>query len=126
MLTSAFCVHNDREGVVSIISVAGELDVATAPVLQSALDRACMHGADHILVDLTNTGFLESTGLRTLLRASQQRSGSASLSIVCPNANVRRVFELTGIAKLLALHDDRSAALRWHHQRAETLSVARA
>lgn len=121
---NSFCVDNAREGVVSIISVAGELDIATAPVLQTALDGVWADGARHVLVDLTNTGFLESTGLRTLLMASQRASGTASLSIVCPNAGLRRVFELTGIDDLLVMHDDRTTALRWHQRRAQTASVS--
>ncbi len=121
---TAFCVDNAREGVVSIISVAGELDVATAPALQTALEGAWADGARHVLVDLTNTGFLESTGLRTLLIASQKASGAASLSIVCPNAGLRRVFELTGVDELLVMHDDRATALQWHQRRAQTVGVS--
>jgi len=118
MVPTACCVREDRDGVVSIISVAGELDIATAPTLQSALDRVHMCGANHILVDLSETDFLETTGLRTLLTASRRSAGKGSLSIVCPNPNVRRVFELTGVAELLVLHDDRTSAIRWHHRRA--------
>ena len=125
MLPQAFRVRNDHVGVVSIVSVAGELDIATAPTLQTALEHADTDGARHVLVDLTDTRFLETSGLRTLLRASQRMSAGGSLSIVCPNACVRRVFELTGTADLLALHDDRASALRWHERRVDTVSAAR-
>jgi len=33
---------------------------------------------------------------------------------LCPNPRVRRVFELTGVAELVAIHDDRASALDWH------------
>ncbi len=112
MLPVAFCVRSDFDGVVSIISVAGELDIATSPQLQSELDLVFADGAQHVVIDLTETDFVETTGLRILLKASRQTCGS--LSILCPNPRVRRVFELTGVAELVVLHDDRASALDWH------------
>jgi len=114
MLPVAFCVRSDFDGVVSIISVAGELEIATSPQLQSELDLLFNDGAQHVLIDLTETDFVETTGLRTLLKASRQTCGTPSLSILCPNPRVRRVFELTGVAELVALHDDRASALDCH------------
>jgi len=114
MLPVAFWVRSDFDGVVSIISVAGDLDIATSPQLQSELDLVFNDGAQHVLIDLTETDFVETTGLRILLKASRQTCGTASVSILCPNPRVRRVFELTGVAELVVLHDDRASALDWH------------
>ena len=123
MRSEAFCVRSDLDGAVAVISVAGEVDIGTAPALHSALEHAYLEGADDILVDLSDTSFIESSGLRTLLIASQKASRAGCLSVVCPNANVRRVFELTGLGALLSLHDDCGAALAWHAQRAHAIKI---
>jgi anti-sigma B factor antagonist len=109
-----------------VLSVAGEVDIATAPTLHAALEHPDLDGVQHILVDLSDTSFLESSGLRVLLMASQRTSRRGSLSIVCPSTSVRRVFELTGLAGVLALHEDRKEALAWHHQRTAVCSDAHA
>jgi len=84
----------ERDGVVR---VRGELDVATASALEKLLLRPREPG-EHVRLDLSELGFMDSTGLRVLLRAQQAaESGGWEVSLVGISAPVRRLFDLSGV-----------------------------
>jgi anti-sigma B factor antagonist len=89
-----FEVRVDRDGARSIVRVFGELDIATAPQLEKALETATAEGSA-LVVDLTETTFLDSTGLRTMVHAARAASG---FTLVCPAENnaVLRVVTFAG------------------------------
>ena len=62
-------VRLDEDGDSLAVRVAGELDIATAPALESALLHALDSGAASILVDLERVSFIDSMGLRVLVWA---------------------------------------------------------
>ena len=88
-----FAVHRDGD----TITVAGELDLATAPELRAVLDG--VNGTDTVTVDLDTTTFVDSQGLATLTAAKQHLEGR--LRIVNARDNVRRVFEITNLDTVL-------------------------
>jgi anti-sigma B factor antagonist len=79
--------------------VHGELDQGTAPQLRGALGNVLGDSAGAVLVDLSGCEFIDSTGLSLLVEA-KRRLGDASraFGVCCPDADVRRLLELTGIA----------------------------
>jgi anti-sigma B factor antagonist len=81
------------EGVV--VRVTGEVDIVTAPVLKRHLDSAIASGRPTIVIDLSDTTFLDARGVGVLVtaRADVGRNGG-SLLIRKPPALVRRVLEL--------------------------------
>jgi anti-sigma B factor antagonist len=85
-------VARPRGGVVVVVT--GELDVATAPELDAAL-LAAEVGAEQVVVDLTRLSFLDSTGLKILVR-SARRVGTP-FTLVCPSDN-RAVARVLGFA----------------------------
>jgi len=90
-----------RPGTLELV-LHGELDVATAPRVDAAL-AALRDDERELRVDLSDLAFLDSTGLRTLLRASrvaQERGGR--LAMVPGPSAVQRVFELTGLVDQFA------------------------
>ena len=96
------------DGVASI-RVAGELDVATAPDL-----RACLLDAiattRTVVVDLTDLGFIDSTGIGVLIGAAKRlaaEGGEIRLQGVRPKT--MRVFEITGVARMIAIEPAASA-----------------
>jgi anti-sigma B factor antagonist len=100
-----FELTTTRRASATVVAVAGELDIATAPLLADRL--AAVRAADPagaIMVDLSGTEFVDSTGVRTLAHASRERAGFA---LVCPSDNlaVTRVLELTGFNEVLTVHD---------------------
>jgi anti-anti-sigma factor len=93
------------------VRVRGEVDIATAASLTAALDAAIRETRGAFVVDLSDTAFLDSSGLNVLLRARAVLGrADRALVLVCPPGPARRVFEIAGIADLLALFDSRDQA----------------
>ena len=98
-------------GVVSV-AVSGELDLYTAPQLEQALAVAAEDGARGLLVDLAECEFIDSTALGALLDAHRRLgAGDRRLTVVAPDPQIRRVFELTGLDRVLTLHASQADAL---------------
>jgi anti-sigma B factor antagonist len=91
------------------IQVAGELDLAVAERLREALER-CQ--GPHVLVDLADCRFIDSTGIATLVRAHQSAAGEGRLLAVhSPRDQVRRVFEISGLTANGLVFETREEAL---------------
>lgn len=87
-----------------LVGAAGEIDIATAPTLEAALNAALDDGSERIAVDLSEVTFMDSTGLRSLIstqRRLEERGGS--LAIVAPGGPARRLLEIAGVAGTLRL-----------------------
>ena len=78
-----------------IVTVSGEIDLASAPKLETAL----VAEADQtVIVDLLEVGFMDSTGLRSLLSARDAlEEGGGRLLLVFGEGPVERILELTGL-----------------------------
>jgi anti-sigma B factor antagonist len=97
----------------TVLAVAGEVDIASAPDLGSALDAAVEAGAHDLWIDLTATTFIDSTCLHVLIEANRlARELHHRFAVVCPPGTVRRVFDVAGVAEALPLYDDVSSAHR--------------
>ncbi len=89
-----------------VISLRGELDLASAPALASELYDAASDGFDQLVVDLSGLDFMDSTGLSVLLEA--QRAADTDhhgFSLRRGPAQVQRVFEVTGLVDRLPFED---------------------
>lgn len=91
----------------AILTVRGEVDMASAPQLQAALEQA-QQGGKTLVVDMTQVGFLGSAGLSTLLAVS--KAAPDQLRVVA-SREVARPIELTGLDKLLAVYNTLEAAV---------------
>lgn len=104
--------RTSRDGV-DVLSVEGELDIATAPRLIAALNDAVAGAVRSVVVDLSSVAFMDSTGLALLINAdrrlSRRRKGFA---VVCPEGSLHRVFELTDMVDRLSVCADRETAAR--------------
>jgi len=101
----------ERDDVV-IVTVAGEVDVYTAPQLRSALEECVAAGQNKIVVDLEGVGFIDSTGLGVLVgQLKALRRVDGSLRIVCSDERILRLLAITGLDQILPLHDTVDAAL---------------
>ena len=97
---------------IHVVSVKGEVDLATGPALERELRALPEDGVAAVIVDLTDCGFMDSTGLNVLTRNQRrfQRSG-ARLAVVSANRNVLRVFGITRLDEVFAIYPSRAAAL---------------
>jgi anti-sigma B factor antagonist len=93
------------------VALAGELDVAEVPPVERALDEAIAESAGAFLVDLCELEFLDSSGIRVLLRARAVLGrNDRTLALICPPGPVRRALELTGVSDLFTIYASRNGA----------------
>jgi len=99
-------ISSDREGDVYTIRPTGELDLATAPILQGELERVEATDVRSIVVDLAGLTFMDSTGVRLLLSANaRSRVDGGRLVLLRGPAAVQRVLKLSGVEPLLPFTD---------------------
>lgn len=95
-----------------VISVAGEIDLYTAPELKQALSDVIDGGATTVVLDLTSTSFLDSTGLGVLIGALKRlRSREGALAIVNVDDSIARTFEITGLDQIFTIRESRDEAM---------------
>lgn len=95
----------------AVLSVTGEIDVATAPQLREELVELVADGRNRIVVDLSGVDFLDSTGLGVLVGGLKRvRTHDGELSLACAQPRVRRVFEITGLTQVFPIHETVDAA----------------
>jgi anti-sigma B factor antagonist len=98
-------------GVFSV-SVAGEVDLATAPELKEALAGVIDSGAQAVLVDLSQTRFIDSTTLGVLMGAVKRlRPDGGELAIACHDQNIRKIFEITLLDRVFNIYDSTEAGI---------------
>ena len=96
-----------------VLSVQGELDIATVPVLRQAVDDTLTSlrsdgAARRLYLDLTATLFIDSTGCRELARAAKTAAPlGVAVEVVAPatNRKVRRIVDFMQFGDLLPLHE---------------------
>ena len=94
------------------VTVSGELDQSTAPELRQALAGVLGDESGGVLVDLSDCAFIDSTGLSLLVETKRQLTeDSRRFGVCCPDADVRRLLELTGIDQAVGLFDTRDEAI---------------
>ncbi len=111
-MTAPFKVSAESNSAIHTVSVAGELDQSTAPELRSALSSAVGEAHNGVLVDLSDCNFIDSTGLSLLVEMKRRLTeDDRRFGVCCPDADVRRLLELTGIDKAVGLFDTRDEAV---------------
>jgi anti-sigma B factor antagonist len=96
----------------TVVSIYGELDVATAPSLREKLIGLVCDGSNQLILDLEGVDFLDSTGLGVIVSALKRaRTQGGDLRLVCTQARIRRLFEITGLDKAVPLLPSLDAAV---------------
>jgi anti-sigma B factor antagonist len=89
--------QHQLEGGVGLVTVVGELDLASAPDLKWALSDALGSGAVQLVVDLSEVTFIDSTALGVLVGARRHLRPGARMAIAGMAPTVLNIFELTGL-----------------------------
>ena len=92
------------------LTVAGEIDLHTAPALREAALEAVRHNGTTLRLDLGDVTFMDSTGIEVLL-ATRRRAEleGGSMTLVRPTAAVRRILEVTGLSQLFTISPERTS-----------------
>jgi anti-sigma B factor antagonist len=95
-----------------IIALSGEVDLYTAPEFKQQLLEIIGKGGKHVVVDLSDTTFIDSTTLGVLVGGVKRlRPTGGQLSLVCSDRNITKIFEITGLNKVFPIYDSRAEAV---------------
>ena len=86
-----------------VVAIDGELDMATAAALRKPILDAIAAGHRHIVVDLTQVTFIDSTGLSVIIGAHKRLQPAGAIAVATESKMVRRVFDLTGLTEILPM-----------------------
>jgi anti-sigma B factor antagonist len=94
----------DRERL--LVAPRGELDLATAEQMRAALLEQFDNGFAHVVADLRELTFIDSTGIRILWQAHQRSEQDGTrLSVIPGDGNVSRALRITGLLEHMDLLD---------------------
>lgn len=97
----------------TVVSLHGELDVASAPAARERLISLVNEGSTHLVLDLEGLDFIDSTGLGSIISALKRaRTNGGDLRLVCTQSRIRRLFEITALDKAFPLHSSLNEAIR--------------
>lgn len=95
--------NEDKEGF-SILFLEGEIDAYTAPKLREALIPLAERPGQHITVDLSEVGYIDSTGLGIFIGALKAtHSHNGTLKLTGMSERVQRLFTITGLDEVIAI-----------------------
>ncbi len=104
--------HHTVDDDTQVVAVEGEIDLFTAPELKTALGEAMEGGCNRLVVDLTETTFLDSTALGVLIGTVKRlRSRDGRLTIVNVDGNIAKTFEITGLDQIFTIRGTRDEAV---------------
>jgi anti-sigma B factor antagonist len=94
-----------------VITVSGEIDVATAPQLRECLHAVIAQGEATIVLDLLGVTFLDSTALGVLVGALKRcRELGGELHVVVADPRIVKIFEITGLTSVFTIADSLESA----------------
>lgn len=93
---------------VDLVEVAGRVDSSTAPQLEQALKKIIKDGHYRIVVDLAETEFMSSAGLRALLSALKdvRRFNRGDVRLSSMPEKIKKAFDLAGFLELFKVYDN--------------------
>ena len=96
----------------TLVAMAGELDIYTAPNLSEVISEMIRDGKYNLVIDLTRVEFLDSTALGVLVGALKKiKASNGSLQLVCNEDRLLKIFRMTGLTTVFVIHDTVEAAV---------------
>ena len=113
MSDTPFELRSSKVGDAVVLSIVGEIDMATAPEVAQAIDDG-HDGVHRVVVDLTEVTFLDSSALNALVHSQRELAeNDIAFRIVSPADHaVRNVFDITHLTGPLSVVDSLDDALR--------------
>lgn len=109
---TALSIVTTTQDLYSVVDIGGDIDLGSVPTLRSQLHQLLVDGRVHLVLDLHDVTFLDSTGLGVLVGIQKQvRIFRGSLVIVAPSQPVLRILELTALDKVFRIHATHEDAL---------------
>ena len=97
-------VHVEDRGGWAVARTSGDLDLTTAPRLREQIVQVVANGQPHVILDLQQVDFVDSTGLGVIVGLLKRtRSQGGDLRLVSTRTSLRKVLELTALDHALPL-----------------------
>lgn len=101
-----------RFDALAVVTLAGEVDLFTAPKFDDTLRRGIDGAASHVIVDFSEVTFIDSTALTVLVVGGKRLlTDDRELSIVCGPGNARRLLQIAGLAGVFVVYETLAEAL---------------
>ena len=95
-----------------VISLAGEVDLYTAPEFKQQLLEVIGQGGKQVVVDFSDTTFIDSTTLGVLVGGVKRlRQNGGQLALVSTDRNITKIFEITGLDRVFTIYPTRDEAV---------------
>jgi len=95
-----------------VVSLAGEVDLYTAPEFKQQLLEVTGQGAKDVIVDFSDATFIDSTTLGVLVGGVKRlRANDGRMTLVCSDRNITKIFEITGLDRVFPIHESRDEAV---------------
>jgi anti-sigma B factor antagonist len=108
----ALTIRARREPGYVVVTVSGEVDIATVAQLRERLAALAVGGVP-LVADLDQVSFIDATGLGALAGAAREATEhGTSLHVVCARPQTRRLFRVTGLDRQIPLAHDLAEVLR--------------
>lgn len=103
----------ERESGVLIYVLGGRLDSNTAKTLEAKLKEELDGGCRAMLIDMGGLDYISSAGLRVVLLAAKRlRAAEGRFGLSRLKGEIRQVFEISGLLRILSVYEDRDAAMK--------------
>lgn len=105
-------IRESDHGGTLVVMLSGRLDSTTAPEFERHIIGRIESGRNEVVIDFGALEFISSAGLRVMLMAAKRvKAGDGRLSLCALNANIAKVFEISGFLAIFAIYPDSGAAL---------------
>lgn len=113
MFEGVFRIEEERPSpATAVLVLHGEADLHSAPELRERLRATIDDGATNVILDLSDSAFVDSTSLGVLLGGMKRfREQDGQILLVVPRPDIRRIFEITLLDRIFPLYDTREEAL---------------
>jgi anti-sigma B factor antagonist len=97
----------ERHGELQVVHLAGEVDISNAGTLEDHISEAVPNDATGMVLDLSDTGYLDSAGIRMMFELGQRLAGRRqALAVVVPRDSlIRHALVITEVEQALPLYD---------------------
>ncbi|OBF30259.1 anti-anti-sigma factor [Mycobacterium sp. ACS1612] len=104
-------IHEEWLGRVAVVAMSGELDMATAPQLDEAVQAALAKKPTGLIVDLLGLTFLASAGMQLLIEICDQITPGTRFAVVADGPATSRPMKITGVTDVIDVFSTRDVAL---------------
>ena len=87
-----------------VVDLTGEVDTYNAPKLRDFLSETIADGNANLVLNLSGVGFIDSTGLGTLVGALKDAQASGGgIRLICPDESIYKMFTMTGLVRVFPI-----------------------